>query len=734
MKRRPLTHLIERLTGRMKAVPFWQLTVALGFSLLLGASLVWAFAEEPIHFRDPYTGQTGDDWEEISTIHDDLTYALALAAGFSITDSITLQIWDQLVDSEQIGPGDAVSYTNCAGGGFYPTPDPGQVCGRKPHGHLIWPMWNSVKDRDHCITSRFGPYSPFFHFPHNNAREVGALHDWGWGLTDTLTAYEAYAWGGPGEFSVMQASCRYTRTAVITTGIKAGSLEAFGTYIHSLADYYSHRDCIALMDSLGMPWATHTLSGYPACDYNPLDPQPDDVHGREFYTYTDSLRTDAAIQDIYGELVARSLQREGKYFPISMDTPLTALDGFPTLSETLHTFVHQWDFEHPYDRRAWLDKVSAAILAQRRPLHRTFMPLANGPAQAEGASASGTPTLHPADNLQNPPPGWGEPVVGLTTTYTIYKKSFVYGTTPFTITDMREDDGNKIYSDKEGYEIRALTVYRPADEHGLLGRRPVVFFVHGGGWTDGYRDWYQFVAIPFAGEKGWVTVVIDYRLTSDQVFIADQYCPDRDTCGLPENESNRTKAAWYPDNIEDVANAFRWVVAHIDENGGDSGRIAVFGHSAGAHLSSLLTTSDDYTALRPYIRGVVSLSGAYDLNDFNHAFWGNVVTQTFHGGFTNTVQLQEASPTTYVVSGTILPPFYVLYAEDDLLNLTEQALAFKNQLEATGTDVTITYLAGYGHYSEMEAIAHADATPTVLIVDWLEGILAGHLYMPVVLD
>ncbi|RLC86003.1 MAG: hypothetical protein DRI79_10630, partial [Chloroflexi bacterium] len=425
MKRTAPAIPLKDLVRSGKAVRLWLLIIAVTSSLLIYVGLAWAFAEEPIHFRDPYTGQTGEEWEEISTIHDDLTYVLALAAGFSISDSITLQIWDQLVDSEQIGPGDAISYTNCTGGAFYPPPDPDDVCGWKPHSHLIWPMWDSVKDADHCVTSRFGPYSPFFHFPHNNNREVGALHDWGWGLTDTLSAYEAYAWGGPGEFTVMQASCLYTRTAAITTSIQAGSLEAFATYIHSLADYYSHRECIALMDSLGMPWATHTLTGYPACDYNPLNPQPDDVHGREFYTYTDSLRTDAAIQHMYRELVARSLQREGEYFPLGMDTPLTAISGTPTLSETLSTFVHEWDFEHPYERRAWADQIAAAVLAQRSPLHRTYLPLVVALQQ-----------------------GWGEPVSGITTTYTIFKKDFVYGTTPLTVTDMREDDGGKIYSDK----------------------------------------------------------------------------------------------------------------------------------------------------------------------------------------------------------------------------------------------------------------------------------------------
>ncbi len=244
-----------------------RIAIAAAFALLTCATLVRGFAEEPLTFRDPYTGETGPEWEEVSTIHNDLTYALALAAGFSVDDSITLQIYCQLVDSEQIGPGDAVSYTNCTGGAFYPTPNPyrPEVC-RRNYVQVSWPRWDDMQSQTSCVTSRFGPYSPFFHFPHDNEQELGALHDWAWGLTDTLRAYEAYAWGGA---TVMKADCLYTRTATITTGMEAGSLEAFGTYLHSLADYYSHRECLDAMDELGMPWATHPLTSVPACNYNP---------------------------------------------------------------------------------------------------------------------------------------------------------------------------------------------------------------------------------------------------------------------------------------------------------------------------------------------------------------------------------------------------------------------------------------------------------------------------------
>lgn len=336
--------------------------------LLASVMLVSAFAEEHITFRDPHTGELTDD--EISTIHNDLTYVLALAAGFDVTDSLTLQIWNQLVDSEQLGPDEAISYTNCLGA-FPEPPDPDVVCQGKIHNHLIWPMWDKMQDSERCTTSRFGPYSPFFHFPHNNAAELGALHDWAWGLTDVLYGYEAYAWGRPLDMTIMQATCLYTRPVTITMGIAPGSLEAFGTYLHSLADYYSHRDCIAAMDDMGMPWATHTLTGCPPCDYNPFHYSATDVHGREFYTYTDSLRTDEAISHVYRELVARSLQREGQYYPLDLTTPIS---GTQTLGNLLSAFVHTWDYDHPEERRALADQMASAILAQREPMYRAYVP------------------------------------------------------------------------------------------------------------------------------------------------------------------------------------------------------------------------------------------------------------------------------------------------------------------------------------------------------------------------
>lgn len=353
-------------------VKLWlSVAIGLGVTLFIGGGLAGGFAEEPLGWRDPATGAVYTA-TQVSSFHDDLTYLLALAAGFSLTDSKTLQLWDQLTDSELL-PGAVISYTY-GGGSFSAPPNPADVCQSGPYSKILWPLTDRMTLTD-SVTSRFGVYSPFFHFPHQNAREMGALHDWAWGLTNTLRGYEAFAWGGPLEQTVMQANCRYTRTATISTAILAGSLPAFATYLHSLADSYSHRDCIAAMDALGMPWATHSSPpidpSVPECDYHPNNPQDTDVHGREFYTYTDSLRTDEAIHAIYAELTARSLQSEGQYSPVSLNAPLS---GTLTLSDTLSVFVHKWTFDQPAERRRYADSLVSAVLGVRLPETRVFLP------------------------------------------------------------------------------------------------------------------------------------------------------------------------------------------------------------------------------------------------------------------------------------------------------------------------------------------------------------------------
>lgn len=363
--------------------------IALGLFLTVGTASVLGFAEEDLGFRDRdgtyYPPTQSFPEERISTVHDDLTYALAIAAGFTITDSHTLRIWDQLVDSEVL-PSTPVSYTY-GNAGFYDPPNPLVACLGKNHAHQIWPT-NSFDPDTSAVTTRFGPYSPFFHFPHLNGSDLEALHDWAWGQTDTLVGYEAYAWGRLTDHTLMQAvqndGCIITRTVTISMPIPGGSLMAFATYLHTLADAYSHADCMDALAALTppAPWGTHTIpalgddSVY-ACDYNPTSPRNDDAHGREFGSvYTDTQRTIDAARAVYAELAARSLAREGVYVPLPLTTTLTVSGTPTTLDGAIVHFVTAWNYDEPLHRREYVDELVEALLAQpRASIRRVYLPL-----------------------------------------------------------------------------------------------------------------------------------------------------------------------------------------------------------------------------------------------------------------------------------------------------------------------------------------------------------------------
>ena len=319
-------------------------------------------------------------------------------------------------------------------------------------------------------------------------------------------------------------------------------------------------------------------------------------------------------------------------------------------------------------------------------------------------------------NAQN----WGEKVdYDTETKYDVYAKTYYYSDKPFLITDIRSDT---LYSSIESFNIKNLTVYRPFDGNEFLSRRPVVFFVHGGGWIDGYSFWYRFASQSMAAEKGYIFVSTDYRLTSDSVFIADEYCPDRAHC---TDAGHRTKAAWYPDNILDVRDAFAWVTRSIDSLGGDTNNIFIFGHSAGGHLVSLLATSGDYASLRPHIRGVISLSGAYQIKTMDMTLFGSAIDQTFHGGHENNdAELDAASPMTYITSGLTLPVFQLLHCSMDLPSLPEQRILFTYQLDYYNYYNENVFFNGYSHVSEMTAIEDINSEPSQRITQFIDG----HLY------
>jgi len=123
---------------------------------------------------------------------------------------------------------------------------------------------------------------------------------------------------------------------------------------------------------------------------------------------------------------------------------------------------------------------------------------------------------------------------------------------------------------------------------GVDGPAPVVVFFYGGRWQDGTREEYAFVGEHLA-RAGVVAIQPDYRLYPQVRF---------------------------PAFVEDATAAVAWARQHAAEFGGDPQRLFIAGHSAGAHIVSLLGTDARYLAahgMRPRdLGGVIGIAGPYD--------------------------------------------------------------------------------------------------------------------------
>ena len=104
-----------------------------------------------------------------------------------------------------------------------------------------------------------------------------------------------------------------------------------------------------------------------------------------------------------------------------------------------------------------------------------------------------------------------------------------------------------------------LDVYRPAHANGA----PILFMVHGGAWMGGDKSDPPFLTNKVGHwlPKGYVLVSANYRMSAHPNPL---------------------------DQADDIARAFAFVQTKAASWGGNPGRIVLLGHSAGAHLVSLL--------------------------------------------------------------------------------------------------------------------------------------------------
>jgi para-nitrobenzyl esterase len=110
-----------------------------------------------------------------------------------------------------------------------------------------------------------------------------------------------------------------------------------------------------------------------------------------------------------------------------------------------------------------------------------------------------------------------------------------------------------------------LNVYTPAADG---GRRPVLVWIHGGGFVIGSGSQALYDGRPLARRGDVVVVTVNYRLGPLGFLYAPDLCP-----GLEGAVGNA--------GLRDQVAALEWVRDNIDRFGGDPGNVTIFGESAG---------------------------------------------------------------------------------------------------------------------------------------------------------
>ncbi len=126
-----------------------------------------------------------------------------------------------------------------------------------------------------------------------------------------------------------------------------------------------------------------------------------------------------------------------------------------------------------------------------------------------------------------------------------------------------------------------LDVWRPI----APGPHPVVMYIHGGSFRILSKDTHWIMALTFA-RAGYVVFNVNYRLAPR--------CP-------------------YPGALEDVGEAYAWVLANAARFGGDPARLIVAGESAGGNLALALTLACCQQREEPWAARVYNLRRPPDL-------------------------------------------------------------------------------------------------------------------------
>ncbi len=227
----------------------------------------------------------------------------------------------------------------------------------------------------------------------------------------------------------------------------------------------------------------------------------------------------------------------------------------------------------------------------------------------------------------------------------------------------------------DGYPI-ALNIVRPEGVKGIL---PVFIFIHGGGWVLGDYPTHKRMVRDLVVLSGFAAVFVNYTRTPD---------------------------AQYPQAINEIYAATKWVSEHGEEIGVDGKNLAVVGNSVGGNMSAVTTLMAKAKG-GPQIKLQILMWPIVDANfetksyqQFGEKrFLTTSLMQWMYNLYTTDLGKRKeiyASPLQATVEQLKgLPPALIQIAESDVLH--DEGQAYGRKLDEAGVDVTTVQYNGMIH-------------------------------------
>lgn len=243
------------------------------------------------------------------------------------------------------------------------------------------------------------------------------------------------------------------------------------------------------------------------------------------------------------------------------------------------------------------------------------------------------------------------------------------------------EETDVVYGTGGGQEL-ALDLYYP---EGLRAPVPAIIFIHGGGWRSGKRQDYKLYTTQFA-QMGYVVATVSYRLRAD---------------------------GYFPNCVEDVKCAVRWMRANAERLKIDDERMAVIGGSAGGHLAMMVGFASDVPefegtggneGVSSAVAAVIDIYGPTDFTtgpNRNHSLLTNFMQGTYEE---LPEKFRKGSPLFYVDAND--PPTLIIHGTVDSLVPVRQSDLLAEKFQELGNYYWYDRLDGWPHAMDVSQVVN----------------------------